>query len=298
MARFRYDTSGKWFKGNVHVHTTLSDGGKTPQEVAELYAAAGYHFLCRADHWVTSNVAAEADPAPLLWLDGIELDGEDPNGVYYHVVCLGRLRGISGGMGLVDAMTAAREQGALLVLAHPYWSGNTFDDALRYPFDGVEIYNHVCRWLNGKGDGLCHWDLMLRSRPGVVGLAVDDAHLRPEHPGWNGGWVMVNAQDLTTAAIAESIRAGNFYSSCGPEFESIELVDGAVRVRTSPVSFVRLVGPDSSGRRTGAFDGRTFTEATFTIPPEWPVARVEIEDAGGRRAWTNPLFVTGAGTGT
>jgi hypothetical protein len=24
--RFRYDCSGKWFKGNLHMHTTLSDG--------------------------------------------------------------------------------------------------------------------------------------------------------------------------------------------------------------------------------------------------------------------------------
>jgi predicted metal-dependent phosphoesterase TrpH len=39
---FRYDTSERWYKGNIHVHTTVSDGGKTRAEVGELYAGAGY----------------------------------------------------------------------------------------------------------------------------------------------------------------------------------------------------------------------------------------------------------------
>ncbi len=30
MGSFRYDTSGSWFKGNTHIHTPASDGGKTP----------------------------------------------------------------------------------------------------------------------------------------------------------------------------------------------------------------------------------------------------------------------------
>ena len=43
--RFRYDTTGSWLKGNTHIHSTSSDGGKTPGELAELYASAGYDFL-------------------------------------------------------------------------------------------------------------------------------------------------------------------------------------------------------------------------------------------------------------
>jgi len=55
VAAFRYDTSGQWYKGNVHVHSTASDGGKTLAEMAEMYASAGYDFLCRTDHWVASD---------------------------------------------------------------------------------------------------------------------------------------------------------------------------------------------------------------------------------------------------
>jgi len=290
MKTFRYDTSGRWFRGNCHVHSTHSDGGKTTGELAEMYAGAGYDFLFRTDHWVASDVAAEEDDAPLLWMDGIELDGSDETGAYFHVVGLGRFDGLSREMGLPAAMAAVREQGGLLVLAHPHWCGNTMDDALRHGFHGVEIYNHVCRWLNGKGDGLTHWDRMLEDTPNTLGLAVDDAHIRPEHPGWNGGWIVANAPELSRDAISAAVRAGNFYSSQGPEFLSIETDGAVVRVATSPVSFIRIVGPGSSGARVGSFEGKTFTEAVFDIPGEWDTARLEIEDADGRRAWTNTLF--------
>ena len=61
MPAFRYDTSGAWFKGNAHIHSTASDGGKTFPELAQMYAGEGYDFLARTDHWVASDV--EAAPA-------------------------------------------------------------------------------------------------------------------------------------------------------------------------------------------------------------------------------------------
>ena len=290
MSSFRYDTSGQWFKGNTHVHTTISDGGTTPEKLAGMYAAAGYDFLCRTDHGIASGYADAEEAAPLLWLDGVELDGADRTGAYYHVVCLGTFRGLTPEMTLEEGLAAAREQGGLLIIAHPNWCANTLDDVLRHDFDGVEIYNHVCQWLNGKGDGLYLWDKALERKPNTLAFAVDDAHVRPEHPGWDGGWIMVNAAECTREAIFAAIRAGNFYSSCGPEFHSIECDGASVTVRTSPVSFIRLVGPATRGVRVGSFEGKTFTEATFEIPPDWATRRLEIEDAAGRRAWTNTLF--------
>jgi hypothetical protein len=294
MPVFRYRTRGNWYRGNCHIHSTASDGGKTFAELAQMYAQEGYDFLFRTDHWVSSDVEGDENEYPLLWLDGIELDGRDHGGSSYHVVCLGRfeeddcLRWKEAG--LVAAMEAARAAGCLLVLAHPGWMGNSFQDALRYGFHGVEIYNHVCWWLNGKGDGKAYWNAMLERFPGTLGLAVDDAHIRPEHPGWNGGWIVVNAPDLSRGAILDAIRAGNFYSSCGPEFHAIDYHDGCVTIETSPVQFVRLVGPAHRGDRLGAFDGSTMQEATLRIPDGWSCAYLEIEDTRGRRAWTNTLL--------
>lgn len=288
---FRYDTSGRWYKGNIHVHTTASDGGKTWAEVGELYAGAGYDFVFATDHWVASNVEDESSSSPLLWLDGIEIDGWDDSGAMYHVVCLGKTDPLDPETSFTDAMQSAREQGALLILAHPHWTGNTLQDALRWRFDGVEIYNHVCHWLNGKSNGLVYWEAMLKQDPNTLAFSVDDAHLRAEHPGWNGGWIVVNAPACSRDGILSGIRRGNYYSSCGPEFSAIELKGDDVIVRTSPVQFVRLVGPAYLGARVGSFDGKEITEASMAVPSDWDYAYIEIEDRQGRRAWTNTLFM-------
>jgi hypothetical protein len=289
----RYTADGNWYKGNTHIHSVASDGGWTFAELASAYAGAGYDFLFRTDHWVASDAASSAaadrDDAPLLWLDGIELDGTDERGGFYHVVCLGTFSDMTREIGFEAALQTARIQNGITILAHPYWTGNSFEEALRWGFDGVEVYNHVCQWLNGKGNGGPYWHAMLAENPNVVGIASDDAHIKPGHPGWNGGWVMVQAEALTPAAVMDSLRAGRFYSSTGPSFLRIAQHDRQVSVQVTPVPFIRLVGPGSRGQRLGGFDGRLLTEATFDIPKDWAYAYLEIEDGERRRAWTNTL---------
>ena len=290
MTKYRYSMPAKWWKGNTHIHSTASDGGKTFSELAELYSAAGYDFLCRTDHWVASDARSDSAQYPLLWLDGIELDGVDATGAGYHVVALGSFQGIDRSMGLVAGMNAIRAQGGMLILAHPHWMGNTFEDAIRWQFDGVEVYNHICRWLNGKGGGGPYWSAMLAHSPSTLAFASDDAHIKPTDPGWNGGWVMVNSAECTPPSILAALRSGNFYSTCGPVIESIDYEGDKVSIQCSPVQVARLVGPKWHGERTGSFDGRLMTQASFEIPKSWSYAYLEIEDQQGRRAWTNPLF--------
>jgi hypothetical protein len=282
---------GRWFKGNTHIHSARSDGGKTCPELAEMYAAQGYDFLFFTDHWATSDLRLLGGSPPLLGLDGIELDGPDRTGSSFHVVALGKFDGLARDMGLEAVMRAVRDQGGLLICAHPYWTGNTLDDVLRHGFDGVEVYNHVCHWLNGKSEGGIHWDAMLLRNANVLGFAADDAHISADHPGWNGAWIMVNAPERTPNAILRAIRSGNFYSTRGPEFQAIERRDGKLFLHTSPVKFVRLVGPNSSGWRIGSSSGPLATETTADLPADWLYVRVEVEDDAGRRAWTNTLFV-------
>ena len=43
---------GTYKKGNLHTHTTWSDGMHTPKETAEHYRSQGYDFLALTDHWV------------------------------------------------------------------------------------------------------------------------------------------------------------------------------------------------------------------------------------------------------
>ena len=122
--RFRYDTSASWYKGNTHIHSTASDGAKDHVELAAMYAEVGYDFLFATDHWVASDFGADDRDYPLLWLDGVELDGHDERAGYFHVVSLGRFTGLAKDMGFDAAMRSVREQGGLTILAHPTWCTN------------------------------------------------------------------------------------------------------------------------------------------------------------------------------
>lgn len=291
MPKFRYNLSGHWYKGNTHIHSTASDGGKTFAELARIYSEAGCHFAFRTDHWVTSAAREDPEKYPLLWLDGMELDGEDDSGVYYHVAALGPLKGISQGLGMEAALRSAREQGALLVLAHPLWTGNTFEEALRWQFDGVEVYNHVCKFLNGKGDGLAYWNAMLRRSPNTLAYAVDDAHANPGDPELSQAWVVVNAPELTPEAILAALRAGAFYSSLGPEIYDLRFDGETLTANCSPVKSARLVGPAYYGQRMPVLPDQSLTRIEFKLPGDWRYMYLELEDDQGRRAWTNPLFI-------
>ena len=48
--QFRYNTTGDWYKGNTHIHSTVSDGGMTIPEIMKLYSTAKYDFLFCTDH--------------------------------------------------------------------------------------------------------------------------------------------------------------------------------------------------------------------------------------------------------
>lgn len=289
--QFRYDTSGKWFKGNTHSHSTASDGGMTFRELADMYHSGQYDFMFRTDHWVCSDAENDEEEYPILWLDGIELDGYAEDGEFFHIVCLGKLKDITREDGLDGAIAKAQEQGALIVMAHPAWLGNSLDDCSRWNLDGVEIYNHVCHWMNGKSNGLGHFNAGLSEKSEFLGFASDDTHLRPEHPGWNGGWVWVNLKEFNRKAIYEAIHQGNYYSSCGPAIHSIEFDGKFLNVKTSPIRFARLVGYRTEGSRIGAVDVSLPEEFSMEIPQDWKYIYLEIEDENGRRAWTNNLFV-------
>lgn len=247
--------------------------------------------MFRTDHWIPSDAAADQQAYPLLWLDGIELDGDDEHGVYFHIVCLGTFKGIERSMGLEDALRSARAQGGLLVLAHPHWTGNRLEDALRLPFDAVEVYNNVCQGMNGKGYAGPIWDSMLEQKTGLLAIASDDTHLSEEDQGWNGGWIVVNASETSQRAIFDAVRTGNFYASTGPEFYNIEHHHGRIYVRTSPVKYIRLVGPAYRCQKVCDLSKSGLVEAEFAVPDHWGTVYIQIEDDVRRLAWTNPLFV-------
>jgi hypothetical protein len=76
-----------YLKGNLHVHTTYSDGHFSPQHMAEIYRDLGFDFIAITDHeYLLKPAYRELFPLEIpeiMVFEGIELE---PVFLYYHHV--------------------------------------------------------------------------------------------------------------------------------------------------------------------------------------------------------------------
>jgi len=302
-----FGSQGRWLKGNLHTHTTQSDGKRTPAEVMQWHAEHGYDFVALTDHnrvtdaHVTDAHVTDArrfaDSSPLAALSAAEINAQRGE-VEYHIVALGiqqmPIVSHSDPQVVIDAVNAA---GGLCVLAHPYWLDHTLDDLLPLTgYAGIEIFNTGC-WVEiQKGHSLVHWDAVLRRAvlgdgQNVLGFAVDDSHWK--QPDYGGGWVMVRAEQPDAASILEAIRQGHFYSTQGPEIFDVQLQGRQVTVRCSPARSIYVIGDGHHCPNAAqAWDGQPLTQSIFMLHPQQHYLRVEVVDMQGRSAWTNAYFVS------
>ena len=47
-----FSLPGRFWRGNLHTHSTLSDGALAPDQVVEAYKAVGYDFMMLSDHFL------------------------------------------------------------------------------------------------------------------------------------------------------------------------------------------------------------------------------------------------------
>ncbi len=286
-----FTAPGHWYKGNLHTHTTESDGAYRPEEAIRLFQDAGYDFLSITDHGKVTIPDQSAHG--ILMLLGIELAGDRSDlGESYHILGFGLTE--SGepprDITVAGAIEWIRAHEGEAVIAHPYWSGLVASDLMKWTgMLGVEVFNRTCHVLLGKGLSSVQWDDLLARRVRAWGFAVDDCHGRDDAA---LAWVMVKAPELSRHAIMASLRDGLFYSSCGPEFRHLDLTNGVLTVHTSPVVEINFIGTAWRGDHCVAGPGFPLTEARYTLTGDESYLRVECRDALGRWAWTNPIILT------
>ena len=104
---------------------------------------------------------------------------------------------------------------------------------------------------------------------------------------------MVYAENLEYNAVMTALENGDFYSSCGPTYESVYYEDGRVYVICSPVRSIRLLNEGRDAPVAIAREGELITEAVFDGEPSFVgrYIRVDIRDENGRFADTNPMYL-------
>ncbi|MBE6611174.1 MAG: hypothetical protein E7632_01670 [Ruminococcaceae bacterium] len=281
-----------WYKGNLHTHTTISDGAKTPEDTKSAYRAMGYDFIALTDHW-KPGAWEEQDSSGLLVLSGAEYDvgrNDVLNGVY-HIVGFGyeeppALTRENAAQEIIDAINAA---GGLAILAHPAWSLNTHDQVSKLSgLFATEIYNSVsgfprnCRPYSGQViDELAARGYYLPL------IATDDTHFWLGEAGMSYIWVNLGDAPLNRANLMKALRDGKFFPSQGPFIHAhIEEKTLVVECETGAAAMTMYSNRPWAGvRRFEDGEGR-LTECRFPIDKADTFMRVEVADNSGKLAFT------------
>jgi len=294
-----FTADGAFYKGNIHTHSTRSDGARDPAAVCALYRNAGYDFLALTDHFLARWNYPIVDTTPFrtdgfTTILGAEVHAPATQlGETWHILAVGLPADFAPPAAGETAPALAKRchaAGAFLAIAHPAWYGLTTADAAMLPMaHAVEIYNHTSQVRTDRGDSTGLVDQLLAEGRRFTICAVDDAHLHCHDA--LGGFVMVKAPANTPEALLDALRKGHFYSSQGPLIEAVTFTDDTVEITASaPVSAIIALGRGSAAeQRVGA--ELTSASLPLTRFRTGGYVRLVLVDAKGRRAWTNPVWL-------
>jgi len=296
-----FSRPGRFWRGNLHTHSTLSDGLRSPAEVCRFYEAAGYDFLALTEHFLeeygwpiadtrmfrsarfTTIVGAELHPSR----DRMEL------GASWHILAVGLPLDFAPsppeetGAELAQRALAA---GAFVVAAHPQWHTMTDRDVVALgPIHALEIFNASCADDNDTAESAYLLDLLLARGQRLTACATDDAHFVLNTRDRESGWVMVKSERCDPDALVTALKAGDYYSSSGPVIHDLVIEPRErLHIRCSPANRIFLLGGPAKYHAIGE---QGITEAEFDLSG-WtsPYTRVVVRDDAGRRAWTNPIW--------
>jgi hypothetical protein len=289
----------RWYRGELHLHSTHSDGAWAPAEIAERARPRGLDFMVLSDHNNTSSYEefrGLVDPRTLV-IPGAEL-------TTYHGHCLAigvedwiDWRTGLGGRTIDDVARDVRAAGGLFVVAHPdampddictgcRWTHEGFDPGLA---DAVEIWGGLWDGEEEENEGcVALWRRWLDAGHCLAATAATDAH-RPKD--WEGAVPLtyVLADELSRDAILAAIRAGRTYVSSGPElYLDVESGGLVARCAGAPegaeLRLVRSGEPDVSARVSG--EGRLAGPGGAS----WTYAELWSADGSVMLAATSPVY--------
>lgn len=301
MKQYLLPGQGKFYKANLHMHTVVSDGEMTPDEVKRAFLAHGYSVVAFTDHEVivphndltdenflalTGFEIAVNLPHPPTWdfafmktchmnfyakePGNVLCPAFDETGVWLkhsrafitdEMRAHGTRREYSAGC-FNRLIAEANQAGFLVSLNHPVWSGQNYTDYCDMKgLWAVECYNSGCA-LTGYPDTVQPLDDLLRLGERVLPIATDDAHCLAH---CFHGWVMIGAEALTYKAVIRAMEQGAMYASTGPAIEELTCEDGIVHIATSPAAEISLTTERRFALRIAAKEGELLEGAYFDL---------------------------------
>jgi hypothetical protein len=303
----------QWYKGNIHTHSTESDGDSSPETVVRWYRRHQYDFLVLSDH----NHLTLLDYGNRRWRfrRPLMIPGEEvsvglrfPNG--RKGVHLGAI-GISHMVEPVDAtevvptlqanINAILAAGGIACINHPNYTW-AFDHREIRQVAGaalLEVFNgHPGVNVHGAPGKFSYeeiWDGVLTAGRPIFGVATDDAHnfkdFTPKVSNPGRGWVAVWAEELSLEGIVAALASGEFYASTGVTLARLDTSGGRISLSVEPhrdfIYTISIIGP--GGRVLAQVVG---TEADYAIRGDEGYVRATVTSSRGSKAWTQPVFTS------
>ncbi|MBM3262788.1 MAG: PHP domain-containing protein [candidate division Zixibacteria bacterium] len=286
-----YAEGQRWLRGNLHTHTTFSDGKRTPEAVIKDYENRGYDFLAISDHDVFVKPDKYQRMTQMTLIPGVEVSANGPH--ILHVNAQTLVPPHENRQQVLDEISAQPESFA--VLNHPNWLAPLPDLHFSHErmrsltgYAGIEIYNGVIERLPGIPLATDQWDLLLSKGHRVWGFGHDDSHdVQDVELAWN----VVQSHDRRGGPIVAALREGRFYVSTGVEIQSVRIKDRHIVILTNNAMRIRFISRWGVIRHT--MDSQA---AEFIIPDDpnvrdWMYIRMECYGPRGSMAWTQPIWI-------
>ncbi|MBR5869825.1 MAG: CehA/McbA family metallohydrolase [Clostridia bacterium] len=306
-----------YYRANLHCHSTVSDGRKTPEELKAFYMSRGYQVIAYTDHekMVCHNDLTDEH---FVALNGYEAgfnesEGDDWTRKKVCHLCLVAMDPdrtapvaesaprIYSGEAISDFMQRAAEEGFYVTYNHPVWSLESYPQYSGYHgMHAMEIVNFACL-IEGFDDdnGHCYEDF-LRMGQRLFCIATDDNHnaIPDDSPACDsfGGYTMIAAESLDYRAVTDGLKQGRFYASTGtathvgPVIKSLVYEDGVVTITTSEVREIAYIPDSRCCALVHAKDGETINAASFRVKEGNRWFRLVVRDREGYKAYTNAYF--------
>lgn len=318
-----------YFKANLHCHTVISDGTKTPEEIKEMYKEHGYSIVAYTDHNVLLD-HSDLNDGDFLALNAFEMDinqrGENPcSAKTCHLCfialkpdnltqfCYHRSAYLSGNApkyrdlirfdetkpdfvreytpDCINEMIAeGRKNSFFVTYNHPTWSQENYKDYTAYHgMNAMEICNYGCVESGYPDYNEKEYDDILKNGERIFCTATDD-----NHNGRNdsfGGFTMINAENLEYTTITDALEKGNFYASEAPLISEVWYCDGKIGINCSPAREIRLNTAIRRSQIKYTVGDERVTSAVFDVKDSDGYVRITVTDAEGKHANTNAYFV-------
>jgi hypothetical protein len=307
MKKYLLPNDGNFYKANLHMHTTISDGNMTPEETKKAFLEKGYSIVAFTDHEVMVP-HLELTDENFLALTSTEISvNKRTSGDFmftkcYHLNFYSRDHYKSAFNSfderklwlkhskeyiteeqsaihydrvysvecINEMIKMANEEECLVSLNHPVWSLQDYSDYIDLKgLWGVEWHNSGCV-NSGFVDTIQPIDDLLRNNENVFPLATDDAHKIGD---CFQGFVMVKAPALKHEEVYDALKRGDFYSSQKPLIDELYIEDGIIHIKTSKAKKIVVTSDKRYTSVLMAKEGQYLTNETLDI--SWYLERCD-----------------------